>query len=70
MRLAQTQTQQLGHWLLHVPFNMLLEQAAHSLSPITVLAGPVRDLRAIAASAIEIAPGLPFFPPTTVSLAC
>lgn len=68
--LAQMQTRQFGHWMFHAPLNILLEQAVHPLSQIAALAGPVRDLRAIADPSIEIAPGLPFFPATTVTLAC
>ncbi len=68
--LAQLQTRQFGHWMFAAPLNILLEQAVHPLSQIVAIAGPVRDLRAIADPAIGIAPGLPFFPATTATLAC
>lgn len=68
--LAQLSVRQFGHWMFHAPGNILLEQAVHPLSQICALAGDVRELRAIADPAIEIAPGLPFFPATTVTLAC
>lgn len=68
--LAQLAVRQFGHWMFHAPGNILLEQAVHPLSQICALAGPVRQLRAIADPAVEIAPGLPFFPATTIALAC
>jgi len=68
--LAQMQTRQFGHWMFAAPLNILLEQAVHPLSQIVALTGPVRELRAIADPSIEIAPGLPFFPATTVTLGC
>jgi predicted dehydrogenase/nucleoside-diphosphate-sugar epimerase len=68
--LAQLQVRQFGHWMFHEPGNILLEQAVHPLSQICAIAGPVRELRAIADPSIEIAPGLPFFPATTITLSC
>lgn len=68
--LAQLQTRQFGHWMFAAPLNILLEQAVHPLSQIAALAGPVRELRALADAPIEIASGLPFFPATSVTMAC
>jgi predicted dehydrogenase/nucleoside-diphosphate-sugar epimerase len=68
--LAQLQVRQFGHWMFHAPGNILLEQAVHPLSQMTAIAGAVRELRAIADPPIEITPGLPFYPATTITLAC
>jgi predicted dehydrogenase/nucleoside-diphosphate-sugar epimerase len=68
--LAQLAARQFGHWMFHAPANILLEQAVHPLSQICAIAGPVRELRAIADAPVEIAPGLPFFPATSITLAC
>lgn len=68
--LHQLSVRQFGHWMFHEPGNILLEQAVHPLSQIVALAGRVEDLRAIADPSFEIAPGLPFYPATTITLAC
>lgn len=68
--LHQLSVRQFGHWMFHEPGNILLEQAVHPLSQIVALAGPVRELRAMADPAVEIAPGLPFYPATSITLAC
>jgi predicted dehydrogenase/nucleoside-diphosphate-sugar epimerase len=68
--LAQLAVRQFGHWMFNAPLNILLEQAVHPLSQIVALAGPVQELRALADRPMEIAPGLPFFPATTVTMAC
>jgi len=58
--LRQMAARQFGHWMFRAPGNILLEQAVHPLSQITTLTGPIRDVRAIAGPAMEIAPGVPF----------
>lgn len=68
--LAQLASRQFGHWMFHAPVNILLEQAVHPLSQIAALAGPVRELRAVADPPIGLAPGLDFHPAATVALAC
>ena len=68
--LRQLAARQFGHWMFHTPGNILLEQAVHPLSQIMALAGPVKELRAIAGASTEIAPGLPLFPTLTATLAC
>ncbi|WP_158295547.1 NAD-dependent epimerase/dehydratase family protein [Crenalkalicoccus roseus] len=68
--LHQLSVRQFGHWMFHEPGNILLEQAVHPLSQIVALAGPVRDLRALADPPVEIAPGLPFHSGTGITLAC
>ena len=66
----QMATRQFGHWMFRAPVNILLEQAVHPLSQILALAGPVRDMAALAGAPIEISPGVPFTPDLSVSLAC
>ena len=48
--LRQMATRQFGHWMFREPRNILLEQAVHPLSQIVALAGPVRDVQALAGS--------------------
>ena len=66
--LRQLQARQFGHWMFRAPGNILLEQAVHPLSQIAALAGPVRQVRALADAAVEIAPGVPFCPAVTLTL--
>ena len=66
--LRQLQARQFGHWMFQAPGNILLEQAVYPLSQIAALAGPVRQVRALAAAAVEIAPGVPFCPAVTLTL--
>jgi len=66
--LRQLQARQFGHWMFRAPGNILLEQAVHPLSQIVALAGPVRQVRALADAAVEIAPGVPFCPAVTLTL--
>lgn len=66
--LRQLQARQFGHWMFRAPGNILLEQAVHPLSQLLALAGPVRQVRALAGTAVEIAPGVPFCPDATVLL--
>ena len=66
--LRQLQARQFGHWMFRAPGNILLEQAVHPLSQIVALAGPVRQVRALADAAMEIAPGVPFCPAVTLTL--
>ncbi len=68
--LRQLAARQFGHWMFHAPGNILLEQAVHPLSQIVALAGPVRELRAIADAPMGIAPDVSLFPGTTATLAC
>ena len=63
--LRQMAARQFGHWMFRAPGNILLEQAVHPLSQIVALAGEIGDVRAIAGTPIEIAPGVPFH--TTLS---
>jgi len=66
--LHQLSVRQFGHWMFHAPGNILLEQAVHPLSQIAALIGSVEEVHAIADPPIEIAPGLPFFPATSITL--
>ncbi len=66
----QMTTRQFGHWMFREPVNILLEQAVHPLSQIIAVAGPVRAFQALAGDPIEIAPGVPFTPACSLSLAC
>lgn len=66
--LRQLQARQFGHWMFRAPGNILLEQAVHPLSQILALSGPVREVRALAGAAVEIAPGVRFCPEATVLL--
>ncbi len=68
--LRQMASRQFGHWMFHAPLNILLEQAVHPLSQIAALAGPVGEVRAVAGPAVEIAPGLPFYPTLDATLVC
>lgn len=70
VQLRQLAARQFGHWMFHQPGNILLEQAVHPLSQIVAIAGAVRDVRAIAGTPTEIAPGVPLFPSLTATLAC
>lgn len=67
--LRQLAAGQFGHWMFHAPGNILLEQAVHPLSQIAALAGPIGEVRPLAGAAIELAPGVDFFPALDVSLA-
>ncbi|MDR3416979.1 MAG: NAD-dependent epimerase/dehydratase family protein [Nevskia sp.] len=66
--LRQLQARQFGHWMFREPGNILLEQAVHPLSQVAILAGPIRQFRALAGPATEIAPGVPFVPEVTLTL--
>ncbi|MCK6554760.1 NAD-dependent epimerase/dehydratase family protein [Candidatus Binatia bacterium] len=68
--LRQLAARQFAHWMFDSPGNILLEQAVHPLSQIVALAGPVRDLRAMADEPVAIAPDLDFYPAASVTLAC
>ena len=68
--LRQMATRQFGHWMLREPRNILLEQAIHPLSQIVALAGPVRDVQAVAGPAVAIAPGVNFYPTLDATLRC
>lgn len=68
--LRQLAARQFGHWMFHAPGNILLEQAVHPLSQIVAVAGAVREVKAIAGTPIEIAPGAPLYPSLTATLAC
>jgi predicted dehydrogenase/nucleoside-diphosphate-sugar epimerase len=60
MPLRQLQAQAFGHWMFATPGNLLLEQAVHPLSQLLALIGPVREVRALGAPPVEIAPGVAF----------
>ncbi|WP_372623263.1 NAD-dependent epimerase/dehydratase family protein [Falsiroseomonas sp.] len=66
--LRQLAARQFGHWMFRAPGNILLEQAVHPLSQIAALAGPIREVRAMAGQPIGIAPGLHFYPSVTATL--
>lgn len=66
--LRQLATRQFSHWMFAEPGNILLEQAVHPLSQLLRLTGSVRELRALADPAVEIAPGVPFYPTCSVTL--
>lgn len=68
--LRQIAARQFGHWMFRAPGNILLEQAVHPLSQLLALAGPVRDVRAIAGAPVEVAPGVQIYPTVTATLSC
>lgn len=59
--LKQMAARQFGHWMFRLPGNILLEQAVHPLSQIVALTGPLKDVKAMAGTPIEISPGVPFY---------
>jgi predicted dehydrogenase/nucleoside-diphosphate-sugar epimerase len=68
--LRQLAARQFGHWMFAKPANILLEQAVHPLSQIATLAGPIGDLRAIAALPVALTPDRLFHAGVDVVLAC
>ncbi len=66
--LRQMAARQFGHWMFAAPANILLEQAVHPLSQLVALTGNVREVRALADSAMEISPGVPFHKSLTAVL--
>lgn len=66
--LRQLAARQFGHWMFAEARNILLEQAVHPLSQIASLAGPVGELQALAGPALEISPGVEFYPTLTATL--
>ncbi len=68
--LRQLAARQFGHWMFQAPGNILLEQAVHPLSQILRLAGPVRDIAALAGPSQPIAPGVDFTATLSASLTC
>jgi len=70
MPLRQLQARQFGHWMFQAPGNVLLEQAVHPLSQIVALAGRVKNVQAIADSAISIGADLSFYPSFNITLGC
>jgi predicted dehydrogenase/nucleoside-diphosphate-sugar epimerase len=70
MPLRQIALRQFGHWMFRRPKNILLEQAVHPLSQITVLAGRVLGISGVAGPSQEISPGIDFFPACDLLLSC
>ncbi|MBF0307602.1 MAG: NAD-dependent epimerase/dehydratase family protein, partial [Alphaproteobacteria bacterium] len=70
MPLRQLAARRFGHWMFRQPLNLLLEQAVHPLSQIDALAGPARDVKAMAGAPRDLAPGLSFHPWLEVALDC
>jgi predicted dehydrogenase/nucleoside-diphosphate-sugar epimerase len=68
--LRQLSARQFGHWMFAAPGNILLEQAVHPLSQIAALAGPIGEVRAIAAPPIALSPDRLFHAGVDVALAC
>jgi len=68
MPLRQLQSRQFGHWMFRQPLNILLEQAVHPLSVIAALTGGIVRASALALPPVEIAPGVPFYATTAVSV--
>ena len=70
MPLRQIAAGQFGHWMFRQPKNILLEQAVHPLSQITVLAGRASELCGVGGPSREISPGVAFFSACDVLLSC
>lgn len=68
MPLRQLQSRQFGHWMFREPLNILLEQAVHPLSIIAALTGGVVRASALSLPPVEVAPGVPFYATTSVSI--
>ena len=68
MPLRQLQSGAFGHWMFREPGNILLEQAVHPLSQLMALTGQIREVRAVAAPALDIAPGVSFCASTEISM--
>ena len=68
--LRQKAARQFSHWMFQTPGNILLEQAVHPLSQIVAIAGNIGKLEAVAGSAMDIAPGIPFVETVTVAMDC
>ena len=66
--LRQLAARQFNHWMFREARNILLEQAVHPLSQLSVLCGDIRSLKAIGGEAIEIARGKNFVPSFTASI--
>jgi len=58
--LRQLQSRDFSHWMFRAPQNIVFEQAAHPLSQLVELLGPCRDVAAVPAPAVELAPGVLF----------
>jgi predicted dehydrogenase/nucleoside-diphosphate-sugar epimerase len=68
--LRQLAARQFGHWMFAKPGNILLEQAVHPLSQIATLAGPIGQVRAIAAPPVALTPERLFHASVDVVLDC
>ena len=68
--LRQLAARQFSHWMFAVPGNILLEQAVHPLSQIAAIAGPIVDVRALAAPAIPLTPDRLLHTSADVALRC
>jgi predicted dehydrogenase/nucleoside-diphosphate-sugar epimerase len=68
--LRQLAARQLGHWMFHVPLNLLLEQAVHPLSQIHDLIGPAREVGALALPPLLLGEGQAIYNRWLVSLDC
>ena len=58
--LRQLQSRDFSHWMFRAPQNIVFEQATHPLSQLVELLGPCRDVTAVPAPAVELAPGVFF----------
>jgi predicted dehydrogenase/nucleoside-diphosphate-sugar epimerase len=58
--LRQLQSRDFSHWMFRTPQNIVFEQATHPLSQLVQLLGPCRDVTAVPAPAVELAPGVLF----------
>jgi predicted dehydrogenase/nucleoside-diphosphate-sugar epimerase len=58
--LRQLASRDFSHWMFRAPQNIVFEQATHPLSQLVELLGPCRDVTAVPAPAVELAPGVLF----------
>jgi predicted dehydrogenase/nucleoside-diphosphate-sugar epimerase len=58
--LRQLSSRDFSHWMFRAPQNIVFEQATHPLSQLVELLGPCRDVTAVPAPAVELAPGVLF----------
>jgi nucleoside-diphosphate-sugar epimerase/predicted dehydrogenase len=68
--LRQIATQQFGHWMFLAPENILLEQAIHPLSQLTMLCGQVEEMSALAEPPLAIGADSDLFASFTASFRC
>ncbi len=68
--LRQIAARQFGHWMFASARNLLLEQAVHPLSQLTMLAGQILDLQLLASEALQLPEGQTIYPAMDVLLRC